>query len=188
MEIRMANQQDAKDLLAIYAPYVEETAITFEYNVPSIEEFQNRIRNMLKKYPYLVAQEGKEILGYAYAAPFHKRPACDWAVEISIYIKRNSKRQGIGRKLYRALESMLKKQGILNVTVSIAYSEQEDPYLTKDSVVFHQAMGYHLVGIFHQCGYKFGRWYHLAWMEKMLGEHQSSQEPVLGVQELEPCL
>ena len=84
--IRMATKEDAKELLEIYAPYVTNTAITFEYTVPTIQEFEKRIENVLKKYPYIVAYNGTEILGYAYASAFHERPACNWAVETSIYV------------------------------------------------------------------------------------------------------
>lgn len=178
IEIRVASPEDAKELLEIYRPYVENTAITFEYEVPSVEEFRGRIENTLKKYPYLVAQEHGVLLGYAYASPFKERAAYDWSVEISIYVRKDAKRKGIGKKLYMALENCLKKQGILNANACIAYTEQEDEHLTNDSVRFHTAMGFQMVGEFHQCGYKFNRWYHMVWMEKMIGEHTNIPENV----------
>ena len=89
IHIRIAEPEDAEALLAIYAPYVEETAITFEYAVPSVEEFQERIRNTLQQYPYLVAEDENGILGYAYAGRFQSRAAYDWAVETSIYIRKD---------------------------------------------------------------------------------------------------
>ena len=89
IRIRPAKPEDAEKLLAIYAPYVEQTAITFEYEVPTVEEFRERIHNTLKKYPYLVAEQGGEPVGYAYVGPFHDRPAYDWAVETSIYVDQN---------------------------------------------------------------------------------------------------
>ena len=113
--IRTATTNDAEAILAIYAPYVEMTAITFEYEIPGIEEFRERIRNVLKKYPYLVAEAEGEIVGYAYAGPFKGRAAYDWAVETTIYVDRSRKRMGIGRKLYDKLEEALRKQGILNM-------------------------------------------------------------------------
>ena len=79
--IRTATVSDAQALLNIYAPYVEHTAITFEYDVPSVEEFASRIKHTLQKYPYLIAERNGKLLGYAYAGPFHERPAYDWAVE-----------------------------------------------------------------------------------------------------------
>lgn len=175
--IRMANPADAQALLNIYAPYVINTAITFEYDVPSVEEFSSRIAHTLEKYPYLIAEEGGNILGYAYASPFHDRPAYDWAVETSIYVDQNIKHRGIGRKLHDALESTLREQGILNMNACIAYPPEEDEHLDKNSVEFHAHMGYRLVGEFYKCGYKFNRWYNMVWMEKLIGEHLSDQKP-----------
>ena len=175
--IRMANPADAQALLNIYAPYVINTAITFEYDVPSVEEFASRIAHSLEKYPYLIAEEGGNILGYAYASPFHDRPAYDWAVETSIYVDQNIKHRGIGRKLHDALESTLREQGILNMNACIAYPPEEDEHLDKNSVEFHAHMGYRLVGEFYKCGYKFNRWYNMVWMEKLIGEHLSDQKP-----------
>ena len=175
--IRMANPADAQALLNIYAPYVINTAITFEYDVPSVEEFASRIAHSLEKYPYLIAEEGGNILGYAYASPFHDRPAYDCAVETSIYVDQNIKHRGIGRKLHDALESTLREQGILNMNACIAYPPEEDEHLDKNSVEFHAHMGYRLVGEFYKCGYKFNRWYNMVWMEKLIGEHLSDQKP-----------
>ena len=176
MQIRRATENDAEALLKIYAPYVEHTAITFEYEVPSVEEFRSRIRHTLEKYPYLVAEEDGELLGYAYVGPFHDRPAYDWAVETSIYVDKDYKRSGCGKLLYQALEKILKKQHISNLYACIAYTEQEDEHLTNDSMHFHEHLGYELVGTFKQCGYKFNKWYDMIWMEKIIGEHPEMPE------------
>ena len=178
IRIRPAKPEDAEKLLAIYAPYVEQTAITFEYEVPTVEEFRERIHNTLKKYPYLVAEQDGEPVGYAYVGPFHDRPAYDWAVETSIYVDQNKKRMGIGKKLHEALEEELRNRGFLNMNACIAYPAQEDEYLTRNSVEFHAHLGYRMVGQFHQCGYKFHRWYDMVWMEKLIGEHTADQQPV----------
>ena len=175
--IRTATLSDAQALLNIYSPYVEHTAITFEYDVPSVEEFASRIKNTLQKYPYLVAEKNGRLLGYAYASPFHERPAYDWAVETSIYVDQNIKHQGIGRRLHDALEDALRSQGILNMNACIAYPPEEDEYLDKNSVEFHTHMGYRLVGEFYKCGYKFHRWYNMVWTEKLIGNHLSDQKP-----------
>lgn len=175
--IRTATLSDVQALLNIYSPYVEHTAITFEYDVPSVEEFASRIKNTLQKYPYLVAEKNGRLLGYAYASPFHERPAYDWAVETSIYVDQNIKHQGIGRRLHDALEDALRSQGILNMNACIAYPPEEDEYLDKNSVEFHTHMGYRLVGEFYKCGYKFHRWYNIVWMEKLIGNHLSDQKP-----------
>ena len=175
--IRTATLSDAQALLNIYSPYVEHTAITFEYDVPSVEEFASRIKNTLQKYPYLVAEKNGRLLGYAYASPFHERPAYDWAVETSIYVDQNIKHQGIGHRLHDALEDALRSQGILNMNACIAYPPEEDEYLDKNSVEFHTHMGYRLVGEFYKCGYKVHRWYNMVWMEKLIGNHLSDQKP-----------
>ena len=171
IDIRPATPDDAAALLAIYAPYVAETAISFEYEVPSEEEFRQRIIGFSKEYPYLVAEEDGRIVGYAYAHIFHGRAAYQWSVETSIYVDCHEKRKGIGKVLHEALEEALKAQGILNMEAAIAYIEEEDEYLTHDSIRFHEWMGYKKVAHFHQCGRKFGRWYDVVWMEKIIGEH-----------------
>lgn len=177
-KIRVATIEDAEKLLEIYAPYVEKTAITFEYEVPSVEEFAGRIRHVLEKYPYLVAERGGEIVGYAYVGEFKSRAAYDWAVETTVYVKDDQKKTGIGKDLYLALEKILKEQNILNLNACIGYPEVEDEHLTKNSVQFHEHLGYRFVGEFVKCGYKFGRWYNMVWMEKHIGEHVNDQPAV----------
>ena len=170
IHIRTASPDDAAALLAIYAPYVQETAITFEYDVPSTEEFARRITHTLEKYPYLVAEKDHTILGYAYAGPFHERAAYDWAVETSIYVDQNLKHSGIGRLLHDAC---------------IACTPTEDPHLNNNSVEFHTHMGYRLVGEFYQCGYKFRTWYNMVWMEKQIGEHLTDQPEIRKFRDIE---
>lgn len=171
MKIRNANSGDAAALLAIYSPYVEHTAITFEYDVPTEEEFRARIVSISSRYPYLVAEDNDRILGYAYASAFKERAAYQWSVETSIYVAFDARRQGIGLFLHEALEAALKERGILNMNACISYISPEDEYLTLDSVRFHERLGYSKVAHFHQCGLKFGRWYDMIWMEKIIGEH-----------------
>ena len=115
IKIRTARPEDAPELLKIYAPYVENTAITFEYEVPSIEDFKCRIERTLKKYPYLVAERDGELLGYAYTGEFKERAAYDWAVETSIYVRQDRKGLGLGRRLYAALEAVSRLQNVLNL-------------------------------------------------------------------------
>ena len=176
--IRTAVPEDAAGLLRIYAPYVERTAVTFEYEVPTEAEFRARIGKTLERYPYLVAESADGILGYAYAGPFHPRAAYDWCAELSVYVDWNARGQGIGRTLYAALEDDLRAMGMLNLYACIAIPEQEDEYLDSSSVAFHSRMGFETVGQFRRCGYKFRRWYHMIWMEKIIGEHLRDQPPV----------
>ena len=181
MRVEKVMLSDGKELLKIYAPYVEKTAISFEYEVPSITEFQDRIKNISSKFPYIkMVDDDGEILGYAYATSFKGRKAYDWSVESTVYVREDQKRNGIGRALYEALEKSLASMGILNVNACIAYLSdgEKDEHLTNDSFFFHEKMGYKLVGTFHDSGYKFGKWYDMIWMEKILGDHPSEPAPV----------
>jgi len=184
VSIRMVTEDDAAELLQIYSPYVTDTAITFEYDVPSAAEFARRIRDVLQMYPYLAALDENGIVGYAYASPFKKRAAYGWAVETSIYMKRDCRGKGIGKALYHALEGILKRQNILNLNASIAYTPVEDAYLDNASTFFHEHLGYSKVAYFTKCGYKYGTWYDMIWMEKMLGDHPANPDPVIPVSEL----
>lgn len=176
--LRTAECSDAERLLEIYAPYIEHTAITFEYEVPMVEEFRTRIAHTLEKYPYIVAEQNGYIMGYAYAGSFKGRAAYNWSVETSIYVEQSIQHHGIGGKLYTGLEKILKEMNILNLNACIGYPKAEDEYLTRNSVEFHEHMGYRMVGRFHDSGYKFGRWYDMVWMEKLLGEHPDEPAPV----------
>ncbi|PWJ68315.1 MULTISPECIES: GNAT family N-acetyltransferase [unclassified Fibrobacter] len=199
IRIRSAKVEDASALLAIYKPYVENTAITFEYDAPSVEEFARRIRGTLEKYPYLVLERigdnarnigtvassecivdgttsgncagAAEILGYCYAGVFKGRAAYNRSVETSIYVKMGEHGKGYGRALYNELDRELKARGILNAYACIASPKPGSTHLDNSSQKFHEHMGYSLVGTFHDCAYKFGQWYNMIWMEKMLGEH-----------------
>lgn len=173
LQIRAALPSDAKAMQAIYAPYVEQTAVTFEYAVPSVEEFCRRLEAVRAKYPWLVAEVDGRVVGYAYASTFKARDAYRWSVETSIYVDASMKRGGIGGRLYEALEQRLREQGILNLNACISYVDPEDEFLTLDSVRFHERMGYVTVAHFHKCGKKFGRWYDMIWMEKLIGEHKN---------------
>ena len=177
--IEIAKIQDARRLLEIYSYYVENTAITFEYEVPSLHEFKQRMENTLQTYPYLVAKIDHLIVGYTYASPFHAREAYNWCVETSIYVDHHYRKMGIGKVLYDALEKVLKKQNITNLNACIAIPACQSPYVDFNSVDFHHHLGYKQVGTFHQCGYKFHQWFHIVWMEKMIGEHLSCQDDMI---------
>lgn len=178
MRIERAAIDDAPAMLCIYGHYVRNTAVTFEYDVPSAEEFGRRIGEVCARYPCLKAVEEGELIGYAYANAFRERRAYDWAVETTIYIRQDRRKSGIGRVLYGELEAMLRKMGVLNMNACIAVPQTEDEYLTCASFRFHQRMGFAPVGRFHNIGYKFGRWYDIVWMEKMLGEHAENPQKV----------
>ncbi|MDD7281566.1 GNAT family N-acetyltransferase [Floccifex sp.] len=177
--IRLAKLTDAAQLNKIYQYYIENTSITFEYDVISDEEFQNRMKKIMEKYPYLVYEQDGIVLGYAYANSFKNRKAYDWSVETTIYLDVNAKGKGIGRQLYEALEYCLKKQNILNMNACISYTEHENEHLDNTSMYFHEKMGFQLVGTFHKCGYKFNEWVDMIWMEKFIGEHKNNMEEVI---------
>lgn len=182
--LRSATPADAPVLLSIYGPYVEHTAITFEYDTPSVEEFSDRIARVQTRFPYLIAQSGDEVVGYAYAAAFHARKAYSWCVEVTVYVREDCKGQGIGKLLYSKLEEILQAQGVLNLYACIAMPQVEDEHLTRDSYTFHSHMGYRLIGTFDRCGYKFGRWYDMIWMEKQIAPHLECQPPIKSFHEI----
>lgn len=187
--IRKAQLEDAPRLRAIYDPYVTHTAVSFELQTPSLEEFLERMSARMERYPYIVVEEQGTIIGYAYASAFHEREAYAHCAEITIYLQTTRRHSGIGSTLYRVLELFLQEQHFLNLYACIAYLPEEelqaitasgaDPHLTLDSVHFHAHMGYELNAYFAHSGYKFGRWYDMVWMEKMIGSHGAAPEPLL---------
>ena len=164
MTIRAAREEDAAALLKIYEPYVLNTAVTFEFDVPATEDFAGRIRKTLAKYPYLVAELNGEIVGYAYASQFRTRAAYDWSAETSVYVKTGLHRAGVGSALYRTLEDALQEMGIVNLVACITYPNPE-------SVAFHEKFGYRRVGVMEKIGYKAGLWRDILWMTKTIGEY-----------------
>ena len=174
--IRTATPDDAPRLSEIYAPYVENTSVTFEYEVPTEHEFRSRIENTLRKYPYLVAECGGKIVGYAYAGIFKERAAYNWAVELSVYVDSGFLRHSVGAVLYDRLEDILKKQNVTNLYACITYSDVEDAVHDNGSIRFHENRGFVLTAHFHKCGYKFSRWWDMVWMEKFIAPHDAKTE------------
>ena len=161
IEIRNAQVEDAANLVAIYAPYVEKTAITFETQVPTVEDFENRIKKTMKKFPYLVAIEEGQIVGYAYASTYYARAAYDWTVELSVYIQKEARGKGVGTLLYTALEEELTARGFKNFLACIALPNPA-------SIALHEKRGYEQVAHFKKVGYKFGTWHDIVWLQKSL--------------------
>lgn len=159
VSIRDVNLEDAEKLENIYRPYVENTAITFDYEVPSVAEFEDKINHTLQKYPFLVAEKNGEILGYAYASEFYPKAAYEWTAEITIYLDKKARGQGIGEELYTELESRLKDNGIFRITSCIAYPDE-------GSISFHEKNGFRKVAHFEKVGYKFNRWWDVVWYQK----------------------
>ena len=164
--IRIAREADVPAILSIYAPYVRETTVTFEYEVPTQEEFLERFRKITADFPWLVWEENGQILGYTYACRPFERTAYSWCAEPSIYLTPAAQGRGIGRKLYQALEEILKIQGY-RVLLALITGENHG------SLRFHERLGYHTAGELTACGYKFGKWLSVFWMEKQLQIVQS---------------
>lgn len=171
MNVRNAVEADAAQLLAIYAPYVEQTAITFETEVPSVAEFEKRIVETQEKFPYLVAEEDGEIIGYAYAHPYYGRAAYAWTVESSIYVKMDGRKAGVGTILYDALENALAEQHVVNVLACISLPNE-------GSIAFHSKRGYQKVAHFDRIGYKFDKWHDIVWLQKRLTT-EKTPKPIL---------
>ena len=167
--IRTAAIEDAQALLDIYAYYVEETAITYEYDVPSLAEFESRIAHTLEKYPYLVAEMDGKIVGYSYAGAFHPRAAYHWGAEMTVYLDHTVRGHQIGAKLYSLVEEILKAQGVIKTIALITPPPSEEEKKIYNSVAFHEKMGYQMLGCMDYAGYKFDRWYQVVVMEKMIG-------------------
>lgn len=174
--IREACSEDASRLLAIYSPYVTDTVITFEYEIPSLEEFTSRIRKIQKRYPYLVCEEAGGIIGYAYADTYMIRPAYDWCAEISIYVDRECRGRGAGKALYEALFKRMRAMHVLNLYAVITSENGE-------SLKFHEKLGFETFAVFKKAGYKQGRWLDVTWMQLFLGEHAIPPERVSWAEE-----
>ncbi len=161
MCVRMATEQDVPQILEIYAPYILNTAVSFEYTVPSLDTFSRRFFSVTAQFPWLVWEENGRVLGYAYGSAPFERAAFQWCAEASIYLRPEAQGRGIGKELYRELETLLRLQGYLKV-YAIITSEN------RDSVAFHKAVGYRYVADMPGCGFKLGRWHGIIWMEKLL--------------------
>lgn len=161
MSVRIATEQDLPQILAIYAPYVEQTTVSFEYEVPSSDAFRKRFLHITTRFPWLVWEENGEILGYAYACAPFERAAYQWCAEPSIYLRQDARGRGIGRKLYTALEAILQQQGF-RLSYAIITSENDA------SLAFHARMGYSHLAHFPDCAWKHGRLLGITWMQKQL--------------------
>lgn len=168
--IRAAALRDVPAILDIYRPYILETAYTFEYEVPSPAEFEARFRRISAAFPWLVWEENGEILGYAYGDRAFSRAAYQWDADLSIYLRQDCRGRGIGRKLYEALEDLLRQQGYF-----VAYGIVTDA--NTPSCAFHRAMGYRETARLENSGFKFGRWYGVVWFEKRLREGLPTEPP-----------
>ncbi len=154
--IRFAAETDATQILDIYAPIVRDTAISFEEEPPTRPEMAGRIRSTLECYPWLACEEAGHVLGYAHAASFRSRPAYQWAVEVTVYVRPEAQRRGVASALYRSLLGILRLQGFINALAGIALPN--DP-----SVALHERFGFKPVGVLQDVGFKLTRWHDVEW-------------------------
>jgi phosphinothricin acetyltransferase len=177
MTIRFATLADAPALLAIYAPYITDSFVSFEYEVPSLAEFTQRIDAIQQQLPYLVAEVAGRVLGYAYASKHRDRMAYQWSVDTSVYIHPDGHRQGIGRQLYGHLFDLLRQQGYYNVYAGITLPNPS-------SEAFHRAIGFELVGTYRNVGYKMGAWRSVSWFQLTLQPYPINPVPPVPVHQL----
>lgn len=165
---RPASQGDADGIHAIYAPVVRNSATSFEYEVPSVEEMARRMRVGMEQYPWLVAvcpEDDSKVLGYAYACSWRARTAYQWACEVSVYVHPEHHRKGIAAGLYSDLIGQLKEQGYVLAVAGATLPNDA-------SVAFHEAFGFRPVGVFSKCGFKFGRWHDVGFWELELRQRE----------------
>lgn len=178
--LRFARMSDAERILEIYRPYVLETAITFEEELPSPEEFRNRILTISAEYPYLVCESEGSVMAYAYAHRYQERASYRWNAELSVYVERSALRRGFGKALYGALLELLSLQGVRNVYALITVPNQ-------NSEALHEAMGFRRLGEYRQTGYKRGEWHDVALFEKSIGGHGFNPPPLRPIGDLDPA-
>jgi len=160
-DIRLATPQDAPGILAVYAPIVATTAISFELEVPTVAEMVSRIQRVLRAHPWIVLTEGSEFLGYAYAQPWQSRAAYRWVAETSVYVDAGARRRGVGRSLYAGLLSLLELQGYRQAVAGIALPNPA-------SEALHRAAGFAPAGTTINVGWKLERWHDVAWYQRPL--------------------
>jgi L-amino acid N-acyltransferase YncA len=177
MKIRLATVEDASGILQIYAPYIRDTSLTFETDVPTIEAFQQRIENYLQNWPWLLCDDEGLIAGYAYASRYRERVAYQWSVECSVYIHDQYHHAGIGKALYEALLAILKMQGYRNVYAVINLPNEA-------SVRFHEHCGFSFFAEFPKVGYKLGQWKNVGWWQKKINDYDFDPEPPVKFSEL----
>lgn len=176
MKLRFAEPEDAQALLDVYARYIH-TPITFEYDLPSREEFARRIASTLERYPYLVAEEAGKAVGYAYAHQMRERAAYQWDAELSIYLRPEDAGQGLGKKLYTGVMELARLQGVRTV-----YGLVTRPNPASEGL--HRSLGFEQTYVQRSAGHKNGSWLDLIWFEKVLNPFTPEPQPIIPVGQL----
>ena len=177
-KIRPVQLSDAEQILKVYAPFITDTCISFEYTVPTLEEFTQRIKGIADEYPYIVLEAEGEIVGYAYAHLYLERVAYSWDVEVTIYLAPQAQGRGLGVVLYDALEKLMALQNIMNLYSCITGDNVH-------SIEMHRAIGYEFIGTFPKAGFKHDRWLDVVWMAKSIGEKEEAPLPFVRFPEVE---
>jgi L-amino acid N-acyltransferase YncA len=173
VKIRGATEHDATAVAEIYAPAVAATAISFELEPPTATEMARRIAQTITMYPWLVYEDADgTVMGFARAARFRERPAYQWSVEVSAYVRRDAHRRGIGRRLYETLLPLLAKQRFCTAYAGIALPNAA-------SIGLHESLGFVPVGVFRGAGYKLGAWHDVGWWQRPL--HPLDPDPALPI-------
>lgn len=170
--LRPATIKDIPEMLNIYGPFVSDTTVTAEYEVPSKQEFTKRLNEYTQKTPWLVCEIDGQIAGYAYASPHRTRAAYQWSAETSIYVNPSFHRSGIATALYSALFSLLHIQGYYNIYVGITCPNPK-------SFSLHSSMGFEKSGTYHNSMFKFGEWHDVIWMGKSLRAHNDIPQKII---------
>jgi L-amino acid N-acyltransferase YncA len=176
--IRVAESTDARGMLDIYAPYITDTSFTFESEVPSTNEFADRISNYLTQWPWLVAEIDGSIAGYAYGSKYRERIGYQWCVECSVYIHNDFQRRGLAKTLYAALFDLLKKQGYRNVYAVINLPNEK-------SVRLHEACGFKWFASYENVGYKLGKWKTVGWWQLVINDYSEEPAPPVKFSEVD---
>lgn len=172
LEVRMATQKDIPKMLDIYGPIIQNTSISFEYDLPTLEQFAGRVNDILKTHPWLVCIHQDQLAGYAYAGPHRSREAYQWSTELSVYIAENYQKMGIAKALYQVLVKGLKLQGFHTGLAGITLPNEA-------SIKFHESFGFSPIGTYHNVGFKFGRWHSVGWWEYQLTPYAESPGALL---------
>lgn len=176
MRVRFATPADSPALLGIYGQYIH-TPVTFEYSLPTQDEFAGKIADISRHYPYLVAEDDGRTAGYAYAHRFKERAAYQWGAELSVYLDQNAAGRGLGKKLYALLMEILKLQGVRTVYGGVTLPNRA-------SEALHRSLGFEVLGTYHNAGYKNSKWHDVAWFEKQIGEYDLEPKPIIGVNDI----
>jgi L-amino acid N-acyltransferase YncA len=178
LAIRLIKNDDNKEALEVYKPYVVSTSITFEYDVPSLDDFSTRIETIANEYPWLVCLKDDKIIGYAYASKHRYKTAYQWSPESTVYLSSDYHRKGIAKILYKTLFSILRLQGYINVYAGVAL-----PNIKSEE--FHKALGFYEIGDFKKIGYKLGKWHDVRWFQLHLTEHIDNPPIPKSIKEIE---